>query len=132
MKDSEGALTPKQERALAALISEGTIKEAAKVSGTSETTLWRWMQIPEFQKRHRAAQREVVDAAIGELQGATTEAARTLKRNLTCGNSFAENTAAITILNQSLKAVEMQEMLERIERLEERIADREKGNKRWG
>ncbi len=127
MKTADRTLTPKQEKALAALISEGTIKDAARVSGTSETTLWRWMQEAEFQRRHRSAQREVVNAAIGALQGATVEAVETLRRNLTCGNFFAENTAAQAILTQSFKVIELEEIAERVRRLEGLLVSKEKG-----
>lgn len=118
MKDFDGALTPKQEKAISALMSEPTIRDAAKKACISETTLWRWLQLEEFQARYRAAQRAVVNAAIKELQAATLEAVKTLKRNLSCGNFFAENAAAQSILTQSFKAIELVELQERIERLE--------------
>jgi 16S rRNA C1402 (ribose-2'-O) methylase RsmI len=88
------------------------------------------MQETEFMKRLRAAQREVVNAAIGELQAATTEAVKTLRRNLNCGIAFAENSAATTILTQSFKVIEMQELAERVERLEQLLEQKE-GKRQW-
>jgi hypothetical protein len=124
-------LTRKAEQAIAALLDHPTIADAAKAVGASERSLWRWLQREDFQKRYREARRAVVDASIAELQSATMEAVKTLRRNLTCGNAFAENTAATTILAQSLKAMELQELQERIERLEQTL-DQEKGKaKRW-
>ena len=126
-------LSRKGEQALAALLQHATIKDAARACGISEKSLWRWLQREDFQKRYREAQRAVVDASIAELQGATKEAVKTLRRNLTCGNPFAENTAATTILAQSLKAIELQELQERIERLEQMLEMQGKGQgKRWG
>ncbi len=81
-------------------------------------------------KRLRAAQREVVNAAIGALQGAMVEAVETLRRNLSCGNAFAENTAAKSILEMSMKAVELESYGERIARLEELFAQKE-GQRQW-
>lgn len=45
----------REDLALAALISEPTIGEAAKKVGISEVTIWRWMQDPEFQDKYRMA-----------------------------------------------------------------------------
>ncbi len=114
------------ERAVAALLEHPTLAEASQASGISKRSLMRWLQREDFQERYRAAQRAVVDSSIAELQSATKEAVKTLRRNLTCGNAFAENTAATTILAQSLKAVEMQELQERISRLEQMLEEKEK------
>ncbi len=127
MADSKGhgeKLTRKAEQAIAALLEHPTIGEAARACGVSERSLWRWLQREDFQKRYRAAQRAIVDGAIGELQAATVEAVKTLRRNLTCGNAFAENTAALGILSQSMKAIELHELRERLEKLEEAEAAR--------
>jgi DNA-binding MurR/RpiR family transcriptional regulator len=130
MADSKGhgeKLTRKAEQAIAALLEHPTIAEAARACGVSERSLLRWLQRPDFQKRYREAQRAIVDGAIGELQAATVEAVKTLRRNLNCGNAFAENSAAQAVLTHSLKALEMQELQQRLEALEERIAtDRDK------
>jgi DNA-binding MurR/RpiR family transcriptional regulator len=129
MADSKGhgeKLTRKAEQAIAALLEHPTIAEAARACGVSERSLWRWLQRPDFQKRYREAQRAIVDGAIGELQAATVEAVKTLRRNLNCGNAFAENSAAQAVLTHSLKALEMQELQERIERLEARIEEQDK------
>ncbi len=135
MSDPKGhgeKLSRKGEQALAALLQHPTIALAAKATGVSEKTMWRWLQREDFQKRYREAQRSLVDGAIGELQAAMTEAVRTLRNNLTCGNAFAENTAATTIIAQALKAVEIQGLEQRVERLEELLKTQEKGSgKRW-
>jgi hypothetical protein len=112
------------EHVLAALLQHPTIAEASSASGISERTVFRWLQRDDFQKRYREARRAVVDDAISELQAATKEAVATLRRNLSCGNAFAENTAAQAILAQSLKAIEQGELVERIERLEERLEEK--------
>ncbi len=119
------------ERVLAALLQHSTVAAAAKASRISERSIFRWLQRDDFQQRYRAAQRAVVDGAIGELQSATVEAVQTLRRNLTCGNAFAENTAAQTILAQSLKAIEVQELQQRVEALE-KLLEQQKGiGKKW-
>jgi hypothetical protein len=103
---------------LASLLQHPTVTEAAKASGISERSIFRWLQRADFMEQYRAAQREVVDKAIGELQGATKEAVATLRRNLSCGHAAVEVRAAHIILEQSFKAIEIQELQERLERLE--------------
>ena len=131
--EGQGKLTRKAEQAIAALLEHPTIADAAKAYGVSERSMWRWLQREDFQKRYREAQRSVVEGAIGELQAATAEAVKTLRKNLTCGNAFAENTAATTILAQSFKAIEFEEMTQRVEALEHMLETQGKGQgKRWG
>jgi DNA-binding MurR/RpiR family transcriptional regulator len=72
-------LTPKQERALIALLDCGEIKQAAATAGVNESTLWRWLQSPDFQSRYRAARRQLVETAIAQLQSDCTVAARVLR-----------------------------------------------------
>ena len=46
----ESALTHKQEMAIAALVSEPTMKDAAARASVSEVTLWRWLQLASSKK----------------------------------------------------------------------------------
>lgn len=112
-------LTGKQEKAIAALLGKPTMKEAAQSVNVSEPTLWRWLQEPEFQRAYRAARRQIVEHSVCELQAATSEAVATLKRNLNCGNQSVEVRAAQIILDQSVKAVELVDLAERVEELEQ-------------
>ncbi len=134
MQESRGhgdKLSRTQEKAIAALLSTRTIGEAAKVCGVNDATMWRWLQLPDFQAAYRAARRQVVERAITELQAATGEAVETLKRNLTCGKPEAENRAAQIIIEQAIKGVELVDLQERVERLETLLAEQEKGKKKW-
>jgi len=130
MTESKGhgeKLTRKAEQAIAALLEHPTMAEAAKASGVSERSLWRWLQRDDFQKRYREAQRAVVDSAITRLQAATVKAVETLERNLSCGNFFAENAAAQAILTHSFKAIEVRELQEQIDEIKTLLATRGSG-----
>lgn len=125
----DSTLTVKQEKAIAALLDRPTIREAAQSVNISEATLWRWLQERKFQRAYRMARRRVVEHSISELQAATSEAVATLKRNLKCGNQSVEVRAAQIILDQSVKAVELVDLAERVEELEQLLIPRE-GKKR--
>lgn len=107
-----------QEAAIAALLAEPTLKEAARKCRVGESTIRRWLAEPEFQRAFRAARRQIVEAAIGAMQGAASDAVAALKRNLTCGTASSEVQAARVILDQATKAVELVDLMERIEALE--------------
>src|SRR5215213_4934252 len=113
----------RQERAIVALLSEPSIEAAAKTAEVSDVTIWRWMKLPEFRSRLRDARRAVVEGAIGRLQQAATEAVTTLQRNLTCGTPSVEVRAATAILDQAIKAIELFDVVERVEHLEARLGD---------
>ena len=117
----------RQERAIVALLSEPSIEAAAKTDDVSDASIWRWMQQPEFRVKLRDARRAVVEGAIGRLQQAATEAVSTLQRNLTCGTPAVEVRAATAILDQAIRAVELFDVVERVEQLEARLAARAEG-----
>ena len=119
----------KAEAAIVALLSHPTMPEAAKAAGVSETSLWRWLQREDFQKKYREAQGKVFDGALGSLQGASTEAVNCLRRNLSCGNPSAEVHAARTILDYTLRARELFDLENRIALLEAALKAREEADK---
>lgn len=112
----------KQDRAIIALLTEPTVEAAARAADVAPATIWRWSRQPEFRAKLRDARRAVVEGAIGQLQQAATEAVDALRRNLTCGTPSVEVRAATAILDQAIKALELFDVVERVEQLEARLA----------
>ena len=122
-----------EDRALAALLSEPTIGQAAATAGVSESTLLRWLAEPSFKSRYRDARRQVVELAVAGLQQATSDAVATLGRNLHCGVPSSEIAAAKAVLDFAVKGVELIDLAERVEALEqasEQASARERGKRR--
>src|SRR5437773_507121 len=71
--------TNRQEKAIIALLTEPTMKEAAEAAGVSEVTLWRWLQNADFRASYMEARRLAVQRAIARTQAATSEAVSTLR-----------------------------------------------------
>ena len=111
-----------------ALLAHPIIPEAAKACGVDETTLWRWLQNPDFQVAYRQARRQVVEKAIVELQRACSDAVKTRTRNLNCGQPAVEFSAARVILDQAMKGVELSDLVERVEQLESSLDERQEGD----
>ncbi len=132
MQVVEEKLTPKQERALVALLDCGEIKRAAELSGVNESTLWRWLQSPEFQSRYRSARRQLVETAIAQLQSDCTIAVRVLREVAEDKQAPASSrvAAAKTILEQSIGAIELMDLQERVEMLEKSLPATE-GKRSW-
>ncbi len=78
MKTSASAA--KAERIIVALLEHGTAEKAALALGVSATTVWRWLNKPEFHQQYRQARREAYARAVGRLQHAAEAAVSTLLR----------------------------------------------------
>lgn len=113
-------LTPKQHKAIAALLGEPTIKAAAEKLGIGERTLHTWLGEPAFEAAYRAARRDAVRQAVAQLQRSAGSAAATLA-------SIAENKAerghvrvqaARAVLELAIRAVELEDLDARLRALE--------------
>ena len=70
----------KKAEAIAALLSQPNVEEAARVAGISAQTLYRWMKMPEFEAAYSEARQALVRQAVGRLQQAAGAAVTTLLR----------------------------------------------------
>ena len=127
MKPLEQKLTAKQEQALIALLDCGEIKQAAETAGVTKVTLWRWLQSPDFQARYRAARRQLVETAIAQLQSDCTTAARVLREVAEDRQAPASSrvAAARAIIEQSVSAVQLTDLQERLEEVERLLQEQE-------
>ncbi len=132
MKAVGEKLTPKQERALVALLDCGEIKKAAEIAEVGEVTLWRWLQAPDFQSRYRAARRQLVETAIAQLQSDCTTAARVLREVAEDRQAPASSrvAAARAIIEQSVSAVQLTDLQERLEEVERLLQEQEAKRRR--
>ena len=126
MKD----LPQNKQKAIVALIESGTIRDAAVKAGLSEPTLFRYLQDGDFQAAYREARRETVRKAIGTLQRAADEAVKTLRDVMKDKEApaSARVSAARTVIETSLKAVELEDLAARVEKLEKAIQEQKQTN----
>jgi hypothetical protein len=125
-----GAKLPrKQGEAIAALLLCDTVEKAAKHIHVAPSTLFRWLQAEGFKKDYREAKATCVSQAIGRLQQTCSEAVDTLRTIMLDQDKPASTRvqAAKIILETSIKGVELEEMDERIEKLEQYVDARIKG-----
>jgi hypothetical protein len=110
----------KKEEAIAALLTQRNLEEAAKAAGISANTLLRWLKVPEFQAAYREARRAAFAQAIARLQQGTTAAATTLLKTMIDPGTPASVRvrAAEAIFNHAAKAIEIEDIEARVAILE--------------
>ncbi len=113
-------LTRKQEVAIANLLTATNLTAAAEQTGVSERTLIRWLQKEGFQDAYREARRQVVQHAVVQIQQACEEAVSTLRQIMTETGlpASARVSAARAVLDSAFKAVELEDLEVRLQRLE--------------
>ena len=121
MKGHGAKLPRKQEAAIGALLSSRNIEEAAKTTGVSASTLRRWMRLPEFESDYLRARREGVTQAYARLQQNSNVAGTLLLKLLVDSKDSTKLQAAKCILELSRKALDTEDILLRLERLEEHV-----------
>lgn len=72
-------MTEKQEKVIAALLTNPTRIEAARAAGISDKTLRRYLADGEFQREYRKALAEVVDEAAAQARQSLAPALRCLR-----------------------------------------------------
>jgi hypothetical protein len=114
------ALGRKQEEAIAALLIQRNVEEAARAAGIGARTLLRWLKVPEFQTAYRDARREACGQSIARLQQGTAAAATTLLKLLVEPGTPASVRARVadSIFNHAAKAIEIEDIEARVAALE--------------
>ena len=120
MRAPGGKFGRKKEEAIAALLTQRNIEEAAKVVGIGANTLLRWMKLPEFEKAYREARRAAFGQAIARLQQGSSAAATTLLKLLVEPGTPPSVRARVSesILNHAMKAIEIEDIEARVTELE--------------
>jgi hypothetical protein len=120
MKAPGGKFGRKKEEAIAALLTQRNLEEAAKAAGIGANTLLRWLKAPEFQAAYRGARRTAFGQSIARLQQGTAAAATTLLKTMIDANTPAsvKVRAAEAIFNHAAKAIEIEDIEERVSELE--------------
>jgi hypothetical protein len=110
----------KHEQAIAALMTQRNVDEAAKVAGIGARTLWRWLKNPEFQVAYQQARRTAFSQSIARLQQGGSAAATTLIKIMLDPKepAAARVRAADCILSHGVRAIEIEDLAVRLDQLE--------------
>jgi len=121
----------KKEEAIAALLLQRNIEEAARFVNIGTKTLLRWLQLPEFDKAYREARRAAFSQSIARLQQASSAAVATLLKIMVDPSAPAASRirAADSVLGHAAKAIEIEDIEARVSELE-RTAESSKDGRR--
>jgi transposase-like protein len=114
----------KQEAAVLALLSTRNVEEVARAVGVTSRTLFRWMKEPEFDAVYREAKRADFGQSIARLHHLCSAAVSTLGKVMldSATPPATKVRAADSILNHTIKAIEIEDIEARVSELE-RAAD---------
>jgi hypothetical protein len=121
----------KMDDAVAALLTQRNVEEAAAAVKIAPKTLLRWMKQPEFKKAYLEARRAAHGQSIARLQQATGAAVTTLLKVLIdpATPASVKVRAADSVLGHSAKSIELEDIEGRLAELE-RAAEETTGKKR--
>ena len=110
----------KKDEAVAALLSQRNIEEAAKAVGVAPNTLLKWMRDPDFDAAYRQARRAAFGQAVARLQQASGAAASVLLKTVVdpCTPVSTRVRAAEIVLDKAAKAIELEDIEARVAALE--------------
>jgi hypothetical protein len=110
----------KMEDAIAALLSQRNVDEAARTAGIGTRTLLRWMKDPESDAAFRKARRAAFGQTTARLQQGSSAAATILMKLMLDANTPASTRvrAAEIIVSHAGKAIEIEDIEARVAALE--------------
>ena len=111
----------KKEEAIAALLTQRNVEEAARVANIGTQTLYRWMKEPEFEAAYLEARRAAVSQSNARLQQGSSAAVSTLLKVMVDASTpaSARVRAADRILEHARQAIEIDDIQVRLSALEQ-------------
>jgi transposase-like protein len=116
-----GKIRPQKGRgAIAALLTQKNIEEAARSIGIGHATLLRWLKESEFDTAYREARRAAFRQSVARLQQASGAAVTTLLKLMIdpAAPPSTKARAADSVLDHSAKAIELEDIEARVSELE--------------
>lgn len=123
----EKVITVKQTKAITALLSERTARDAAKKAGVNEKTLYTWLADPAFRGALRSAEMDILETVTRRLGAGQSLALDTLEKLIqSARHESTKLTACVSWLNMFIKYRDMKDIDERLTALEAAINDNKK------
>ena len=105
------------------LITAPSLEEGCRKARVSKTTVYAWLKEPGFQAELKRLRQALLDEAFDRLKVGMTQAVDKLLSLLEAdGQLGIQLRAAQTLLDQGIKAVELQDLAHRLEELEAHLA----------
>ena len=120
--DEASGLTDRQLAALPYLVAAPALSEAATLANIGRTTLYRWMADGEFRRELERLRAEAAGLAHVELQGLMLKGIMVLAEALEDPSPSVRLRAAQATLSIGLRAIDLKELQQRLDRLDDALA----------
>lgn len=126
-KGGESLKQTKDERIISALLCTSTVRAASSVCGISESQIYARLRDPVFKAKYDDARRQLLERAVGGLQGHLSAAVDKLREVMDSVEASPQTqlNAAESILRSSLKMSERIDILERVDAVEKALRELE-------
>ena len=119
MNENRQNLTRKQLRAIPIIISARTVTEGVKLAGISKGVFYQWMKIEHFRQEFISQQNDLIETALKELKGLSTDAVEELGKLLKGTQNESIKLRAISlVIEYVLKMKELEDVELRLSALE--------------
>lgn len=122
--ETAAKLTPKQIVAISHIISGSNMAEVCKNVNISNSTLYEWMKIPEFKGELDRQRKDLIDYSLGKLKSTIGKAVDKLEELLESENEYVARGAACDILEYAIRIRELEDVANRLEKVERVILER--------
>ena len=116
------SLSERQLAALPYLVASPSISEGAGLADVGRTTLYRWMEDPDFRATLERMRSQAADLARIELQGLMLKGILVLAEALEDADPGIRLRAARATLHIGLKAIDLKELRDRLDRLDDALS----------
>ena len=118
------SLTPKQRRAIAAILTARNYEEAITAAKVTRQTFYNYFKLPHFKAELDRRLNDLTDGAFNQLKSAGGQAVETLRALLGSENESVRLRASQAIIEYVIKARELGEISARLDEIEKVIAER--------
>jgi polyhydroxyalkanoate synthesis regulator phasin len=108
------------------LLANPTVREAAEACKVPEVTIYKWLREREgFREEYESRKRALVDDAVNFLQIRMQEASKVITELMSSSETPAQVrlNAARTVFEYVFKAIELHDVIERLEALEKAMEE---------
>ncbi len=116
-------LTHRQLLAITCLLHSSSIEEAAQKGKVSRTTLYKWLRDQDFKEELALRRKEAIKDALDKLRCAIVGATEELVKLTKSSREDIRRLACKDIIEFALKSIELEEIEERLEKVEKAILE---------
>lgn len=123
MKDTD-KLTRKQALVMVHILNSSSIEEACQKAGISRGAYYLWLKDDNFKAELKRQRKELINEGIDRLKCAVNKAVDRLIELVGSSKEEVSRLAANSIIIHALKSIELEEVEERLAKIEEHLQER--------